>query len=115
MNYMIPLSNNIISLLSTLLFRMGLQKLIIIPPPTHLHTWIQFQSYTIGYQRGYQKTGIVQSVVTTKLKGAWRYNGNYGDYTQNCASHVRETTFDVADFVIPPKVNFCTGFNLSCH
>ena len=48
---------------------------------------------------------MVQSTVTTKLKGAWHYDGSYGDYTQNCTSDVEETTFDVADFVIPPQVN----------
>ena len=61
--------------------------------------------YGIGWQQGYQKTGTVQSTVTTKLKGAWHYDGSYGDYTQNCTSDVEETTFDVADFVIPPQVN----------
>ena len=61
-------------------------------------------SYGIGYQQGYQKTGPVQSTVTTKLKGAWRYNGSYGDYTHNCGGYVGNTTFDEADYVIPPQV-----------
>ena len=63
-------------------------------------------SYGLGYQQGYQKTGSVHSTLTTKLKGAWHYNGSYGDYTQNCGNPVRNVTFDVADFVIPPLVNF---------
>ena len=50
----------------------------------------------------------MQSTLTTKLKGAWRYNGSYGDYTQNCGNPVRNVTFDVADFVIPPLVNLHT-------
>ena len=65
-------------------------------------------SYGLGYQQGYQKSGSVQSTLTTKLKGAWRYNGSYGDYTQNCGNPVRNVTFDVADFVIPPLVNLHT-------
>ena len=47
----------------------------------------------------------MQSTLTTKLKGAWRYNGSYGDYTQNCGNPVRNITFDVADIVVPPLVN----------
>ena len=62
-------------------------------------------SYGLGYQQGYQKTGSVQSTLTTKLKGAWRYNGSHGDYRQNCVNPVRNVTFDVADIVIPPLVN----------
>ena len=48
----------------------------------------------------------MQSTVTTKLKGAWGYNGSYGDYTQNCDNPVRNVTFDTADIVIPPVVNY---------
>ena len=61
-------------------------------------------SYGIGWQHGYQKTGPVQSTVTTKLKGAWHYNGSYGNYTQNCQGDSEDVTFDVADFVVPPQV-----------
>ena len=70
--------------------------------------------YGLGWQHGYQKTGAVQSTLTTKLKGAWGYNGSYGDYRQNCDSQVGNITFDVADYVIPPQVN-CTDmwFNLA--
>lgn len=48
----------------------------------------------------------VQGTVTTKLKGAWHYNGSNGDYTQNCVGDVEEITFDVADYVIPPQVDY---------
>ena len=76
--------------------------------PSCIHTEY---SYGLGYQQGYQKTGSVQSTVTTKLKGAWGYNGSYGDYTQNCDNPVRNVTFDTADIVIPPVVNYSALFN----
>ena len=77
-----------------------------LPQPlfTPLRMYRDCYSYGIGYQQGYQKTGPVQSTVTTKLKGAWRYNGSYGDYTHNCGGYVGNTTFDEADYVIPPQV-----------
>ena len=74
---------------------------------THTCTYTHTHRYGIGWQHGYQKTGTVQSTVTTKLKGAWHYNNTYGDYTQNCTGDVEEITFDVADFVIPPQVKIC--------
>ena len=62
--------------------------------------------YGIILEKGYQKTGGVAGVVTTKLKGAWVYNGTE-DFTQNCDDPVALTTapWDIADLVIPPEVS----------
>ena len=57
-------------------------------------------------QKGYQMTGPVTGTITTKLKGASRYNGSHGDYSHGCAGINGDInrTFDVGDFVIPPQV-----------
>ena len=62
--------------------------------------------YGIVLQKGYQKTGPVSSVVTTKVKGASVYNGTE-DYTQNCIDGEGLSTapWDVGDLIIPPEVS----------
>ncbi|XP_064392414.1 P2X purinoceptor 4-like isoform X2 [Halichondria panicea] len=60
--------------------------------------------YGIVLQKGYQKTGPVSSVVTTKVKGASVYNGTE-DYTQHCIDGEGLSTapWDVGDLIIPPE------------
>lgn len=61
--------------------------------------------YGIVYEKGYQKAGSVQSIVTTKVKGAYVYNGSE-IYAQNCADPegICKAPWDVADVIIPPEV-----------
>jgi hypothetical protein len=59
-------------------------------------------------------TGPVTGTVTTKLKGASRYEGTHGDYSLGCdgISGDINRTFDVGDYVIPPQVmsaSACVG------
>ncbi len=53
-------------------------------------------------------SGPVASVVTTKVKGGYVYNGSE-DYTQNCANGTAISTapWDVGDLIVPPEA--------SCH
>ena len=57
------------------------------------------------WEKGYQKTGPVQSAVTTKLKGASLFNGSQ-DFMVNCVNESSDdgVVFDVGDYVIPPQV-----------
>ena len=62
--------------------------------------------YGIILQKGYQVTGPVTGTVTTKVKGASHYEGNFGDYSEGCVGENADInrTFDVGDYVIPPEV-----------
>jgi len=54
---------------------------------------------------------MVQGAVTTKLKGAWKYNiTRDGDFSENCSEVDSRDwlVYDPADYVIPPQVSTLT-------
>ena len=58
--------------------------------------------------------GMVQGAVTTKLKGAWKYNVTRdGDFSENCSEVDSRDwlVYDPADYVIPPQVSMLTLTN----
>lgn len=62
--------------------------------------------------------GPVTGTITTKVKGAFFYNGKL-TYTDNCEGLFNDSkrVFDAGDFVIPPQVSLFTILrvkDLSC-
>ena len=69
----------------------------------YIHTSIH--RYGIIYEKGYQKTGSVTGIVTTKMKGAYLFT-NKSNF-DGCDGYFNDTLFvvyDPADYVIPPQV-----------
>lgn len=81
-----------------------------------------FARYGIGIQRGYQKTGNVVGIVTTKMKGAWGFE-NDRRFMDGCDDYFKSEylVYDPADYVIPPQVHHihCTLYlhrvNSQCY
>lgn len=63
--------------------------------------------YGIVYQHGYQDSGPLVSVVTTKLKGADLLTVAHAtDWMNNCpASTQPDMLLDYVDLVVPPQVS----------
>lgn len=67
-------------------------------------TDMHFYRYAIIYKKGYQDFDNVQSVVTTKVKGIVMVNTSIHPDIQSI--------WDVADYIVPPQVNFIFIFSI---
>lgn len=64
--------------------------------------------YALIYNKGYQETEAVTSVVTTKVKGASLTNNMSSAFSNNCEddSFPNPSVLDTADLVVPPLVSY---------
>lgn len=60
--------------------------------------------YVIVYKKGYQEFDDVESATTAKLKGV--IYTNFTNLTGDLDKIINHRIFDVADYVIPPQVNY---------
>ena len=65
--------------------------------------------YGLIIQKGYQKTGNVVGIVTTKMKGAYEFDSDR-NFMDGCDNYFNSSflVFDPADYVIPPQVHAYT-------
>ena len=69
--------------------------------------FLYFARYGIIIQKGYQKTGNVVGIVTTKMKGAYEFEDVDKKFMDGCDDYFKSDflVFDPADYVIPPQVH----------